>query len=185
MIRSQGFQKTTKGGKMRSNKKYTNTTFTKRVDHEEGHTSKKRISEPAVCKECNALYINGRWTFDDSAINDDPFNKIEPNITTCPACKQQKTGIASGFVYISGKFFIKNRDEIENLLRNEEDKISVTNPLARIMDLKYEKNRLTVKTTTEHLAQHFGRVLHKAYDGDVKYDFSHENKLARVYWKRD
>ena len=45
--------------------------------------------------------------------------------------------------------------------------------------------KLTLSTTTEHLAQRLGRALEKAYDGKVEYDFSHENKLARVTWQRD
>jgi hypothetical protein len=46
------------------------------------------------------------------------------------------------------------------------------------------ENQLVVKTTTEHLAQRLGHALEKAFDGDVCYDFSHENKFARVYWER-
>lgn len=170
---------------MKSNKKYTNTTFTKRVDHEAGHTSKKRISEPAICEKCEAIYTKGRWTFDRDVLKDDGFNKIKPQNTICPACEQLETGIPAGFVYIQGKFFNEHREEIENLIRNEEEKISYTNPLARIMDLRKAKNKITITTTTEHLAQHFGRVLKNAYGGDVRYDFSHENKLARVYWERN
>jgi hypothetical protein len=44
---------------------------------------------------------------------------------------------------------------------------------------------LTVTTTTEHLAQRLGGMLEKAFGGEVRYDFSHENKLARVSWHRD
>jgi NMD protein affecting ribosome stability and mRNA decay len=170
---------------MRSKKKYTNLTFTKRVDHEAGHNTDKRISEPAICEECGAIYTKGRWTLDEKVLDDDPFNKIEPQKTTCPACVQIKTGIPAGFVYIKGNFFNEHKEEIENLLKNEEEKIGLTNPLARIMEFKRSKKRMTITTTTEHLAQHFGRVLKNAYSGDVRYDFSHENKLARVYWERE
>jgi hypothetical protein len=30
-----------------------------------------------------------------------------------------------------------------------------------------------------------GDALEKAFGGDTHYDFSHENKLARVNWQRD
>lgn len=170
---------------MPSNKKYTNTNFTKRVDHLTGYADAKRISEPAICTECEAVYTKGRWTLEKDFLTADPFNKIEPQETICPACKQVKDGIPAGFVYIKGNFFNEHKEEINNLLKNEAEKISFTNPLARIMEFKDGKNRVTVTTTTEHLAQHLGRSLKKAYDGDVRYDFSHENKLARVYWERD
>jgi hypothetical protein len=48
-----------------------------------------------------------------------------------------------------------------------------------------EKGRLMLATTTEHLAQRLGRSMHKAFKGEVRYDFSHENKLAHVYWSRN
>jgi NMD protein affecting ribosome stability and mRNA decay len=169
---------------MKSNKKYTNTTFTKRVDHENGHTSNKRISEPAVCENCDVLYVNGRWTFDQKILENIRSEKIVPDLVTCPACSQIKNGVPAGFLYIKGDFFVEHREEINNLLMNEVEKISKTNPLARIMNLEKSKNQLTVTTTTEHLVQHFGRSLKNAYGGKVQYDFSHENKLARVYWER-
>jgi hypothetical protein len=54
------------------------------------------------------------------------------------------------------------------------------------MELKPgDGHKLTVSTTTEHLAQRLGQALEKAFDGSVHYDFSHENKLARVTWRRD
>lgn len=53
------------------------------------------------------------------------------------------------------------------------------------MQWKDAKNRLTITTTTEHLAKHLGHALKRAYAGDVRYDFSHENKPARVYWHRE
>jgi hypothetical protein len=73
------------------------------------------------------------------------------------------------------------------LLKNEAARAAEDNPLGRIM--KWEKQEkglgLLVSTTTERLAQRLGHALEKAYGGDVKYDFSHENKLARVYWRRE
>jgi hypothetical protein len=45
--------------------------------------------------------------------------------------------------------------------------------------------KLTLSTTTEHLAQRLGHALEKAFSGKVEYDFSHENKLARVHWQRN
>ncbi len=170
---------------MPSNKRYTNVNFTKRVDHEVGHASNKHISEPAICQECKAIYSKGHWTFDKKTLKPDNFEKIEPQETICPACRQIKTGEPAGFVYLEGNFYNEHKEEIENLLRNEAERALETNPLARIMNWKDAKHRLTVTTTTEHLAKHLGRSLKRAYDGEVRYDFSHENKLARVYWHRD
>jgi hypothetical protein len=104
----------------------------------------------------------------------------------CPACKQQRTGEPRGFVFLDGAFFSSHREEIEQLLRNEAKRAAEDNPLARAMEFKRgEGHKLTVSTTTEHLAQRLGHAVEKAFGGSVHYDFSHENKLARVNWRRD
>lgn len=173
---------------MRSNKRYTNATFTKRVDHEAGrHHTARAPREPAVCQSCGAVYASRRWT----AANADrgtrePEHWRPARLTTCPACKQKQNGNPGGYVQVEGAFVITHRDEIERLLRNEAERASVDNPLGRIMDWKEEGDaKLTLATTTEHLAQRLGHALEKAYKGTVHYDFSHENKLARVKWCRN
>ncbi|MBI4469834.1 MAG: hypothetical protein HY650_11000 [Acidobacteria bacterium] len=91
----------------------------------------------------------------------------------------------AGYVYIEGGYFQTHRDEIEHLLRNEASRAAEDNPLARIMGWELEgTSRLSLATTTEHLAQRLGHALEKAFGGKVRYVFSHENKLARVTWSR-
>ena len=47
---------------MRTNKKYTNVTFTKRVDHEAGlHRGARAPKERRVCHRCGAVYERRRW----------------------------------------------------------------------------------------------------------------------------
>lgn len=169
---------------MKSNKKYTNATFTKRVDHEAGHAPRTRESEPAVCAECRAVLEKDRWA---RAAKDDVliYEKSGARTTVCPACRQIKTGEPAGFVYLDGEFLAAHRAEIENLLQNEQARAAADNPLARIMRLETDAGKLVVSTTTEHFAQQLGHALNRAYGGEVRYDFSHENKLARVYWHRD
>ena len=166
---------------MRGNKPYTNATFTKRVDREAGrHRGARAGAEPAVCRDCGAVYINRRW---ESA------PKLQHNesaqLIVCPACLQIQTGSPRGFVYVDGPFYVTHKDEVEQLLRNEAERAQAVNPLARIMDFtRGKEHRLTVSTTTEHLAQRLGHALEKAFAGHTEYDFSHENKLARVTWER-
>ncbi len=44
--------------------------------------------------------------------------------------------------------------------------------------------RLIISTTTEKMAQRIGRAVKKAFHGEVAYNWSHDNKLARVDWER-
>ena len=169
-------------------KKYSNATFTKRVDHEAGrHRASRAINEPTVCEECGAVYANRRWTAASSTLTEHDHGHVRPAKTTlCPACKQLRSGEPRGFVFLDGDFFSTHGEEIEQLLRNEAERAAADNPLARTMEFKRgDGHKLTVTTTTEHLAQRLGHAVEKAFGGSVHYDFSHENKLARVSWRRD
>ena len=173
---------------MPNQKKYTNATFTKRVDHEAGrhHTLRSR-SEPAKCEHCGAIYANRRWTIANQEAGNQQHKHWRPTqLTVCAACKQIRMGDPRGFVYVEGAFFVAHDEEIEQLLRNEAKRAAEDNPLARIMEWKRGlRHKLTVTTTTEHLAQRLGHALEKAFGGRAHYDFSHENKLARVNWSRE
>jgi hypothetical protein len=173
---------------MRSNKPYTNQTFTKRVDHEAGqHRAPRALKEPAVCANCGNVYADRRWSKPDP----EGDHKKHPHIravqtTICPACVAIQAARPSGYVHLAGHFLSAHRDELEILLTREAERAAEDNPLARIMGWdESEAGKLTVTTTTEHLAQRLGHALEKAYDGTVRYDFSHENKLAHVWWQRD
>jgi hypothetical protein len=172
---------------VKSNKKYTNVTFTRRVDHDAGrHRTPRASKEARQCELCGAVYIKRRWVSVEVAVGNKHRRYHPVEMTICPACKQQKEGIPSGFVYLEGAFLADHRDEISRLLMNEADRAASDNPLARIMGWEEgDGGRLTITTTTEHLAERLGQALEKAFDGKVRYDFSHENKLARVYWHRD
>ena len=166
---------------MRGKKKFTNTTFTKRVDHEAGrHRPTRSMKEPAVCKVCGAVYADRRWTAADGASGAEKHKQRRPSqMTICPACKQASTGEPRGFVFLDGQFFTTHQDEIESLLRNESERAAEDNALARTLDWKRgEGHMLTVTTTTEHLAQRLGHVLQKAFDGEVQYGFS-----LRTNWR--
>ncbi len=171
---------------MRTSKHYTNTNFTKRVDHAAGHAPARALAEPCVCKECGAMYLDRRWTLgaaDPMSLDHQRWSP--PQLVTCPACKQIEEGVPGGLVHLEGAFFQAHRDEIERMMKNEAARAAEDNPLARIMKLEEAgENRLTVLTTTEHLAQRLGHALEKAFCGKAEYRFSHENKLTHVYWKR-
>ena len=87
---------------------------------------------------------------------------------------------------MDGEFLLAHRDEIQRVIENEAERAAELNPLARILSWeKADHDRLTVTTTTEHLAQRLGHAVEKAFGGEVRYGFSHENKFSRVWWHRD
>jgi NMD protein affecting ribosome stability and mRNA decay len=172
---------------MRNTKRYTNQTFTKRVDHEGGlRRSGLKLAEPAFCQRCGAIYSGGRWVAKSNSRESPEHKHWRPaKPTTCPACHQMETGSVGGYVSIGGGFLKEHLAEIRNLIEHEAEQALEDNPLSRIMDRREKDGRLIIETTTEHLAQRIGHALKRSYAGAVSYDFSHENKVARIQWDRD
>ncbi len=173
---------------MKGKKRYSNVTITKRVDHEAGrHHTVRAHPEPEVCEKCGAVYADRRWVAAEHLAESFPHPyQHPPKRTVCPACKEIKERLTAGFLYLEGSFLTHHRQEVERLIHNEEARATADNPLGRIIRWsRDERGRTIVETTTEHLAQRLGKAVQKAFSGTVRYDFSHENKLARVYWNRE
>ncbi len=171
---------------MRTSKRWTNATFTHRVDHEAGkHRGPAAAKGPRVCERCGAINTKRRWTM-AGAMNGLNLHAIAaPQMTICPACQMMAAGQFAGEVRVSGAFAASHVAEVERLIRNEARRAADDNPLARIVRLDRVPGGLLVRTTTEHLAKRIGQALYKAMHGEVHYEFSHENKFAHVTWLRD
>jgi NMD protein affecting ribosome stability and mRNA decay len=171
---------------MRSNKPYTNVTFTRRVDHLAGrHRGPKTPVGPDVCETCGAVFLKRHWVV-AGTLRARAMTRMGPIVrTTCDACRMVADGSFRGELRVSGPFYAAHREEVEHLLKNEVARGLADNPLARIVRwTPKEAEELTVTTTTENLAQKLGRALKKAFQGAVHYEFSHENKFAHVTWHR-
>jgi hypothetical protein len=171
---------------MRTSKRWTNATFTKRVDHEAGkHRGPAALKGSRICRGCGAVYAKRRWTLATPPAARTLRAIPRSELVLCPACRMAAEGQFGGEVRLSGGFVAGHRAEIERLIRNEARRAAEDNPLARILQLDRAVGGLTVRTTTEHLAQRIGDALRKALHGQVQYQFSHENKFAHVRWSRD
>ena len=147
---------------------------------EDPYLTRKSYKEPTICPRCGLVYKHRRW-------QKVPDFKAKSAVERhkCPACRKEEDHYVMGVVSLSGGFLEQRRDEILNMLRNEEKKTLLHNPLDRIMDIVDEKSGMKVETTSENLAIHLGRMLYHAYGGDVEYRFSDEQKLVRVFWHRE
>ena len=97
---------------MRNTKRYTNQTFTKHVDDEKGrHRTLRSLPEPAVCEVCADVYADRRWSKPDAERQSAKHEHFRAaNRVVCPACKRQRTGVPSGYVYVQGSFLAAHRD---------------------------------------------------------------------------
>ena len=171
---------------MRSARQYTNVTFTKRVDHEGGRQRPRRATtEPAYCPGCGAVYVKRHWSHLASARVQAGKTGRPLEVRVCPSCRRAQSGAPHGFLHVDGEFFTSHRGDIEQLLHNEVKRARVEHPLDEALTWEtLVGDGLLVTTTTEHLAQRLGRALRSAYDGDLHFGFSHENKLAHIWWRR-
>jgi hypothetical protein len=172
---------------MRTNKRYTNVTFTKRVDHEAGrHRPPRAPHEPRVCERCGATYRYRRWRGGKALPRTGTAIEHTHGRMLCPACIRIVSGAPCGYLVVKGRFLERHHDELLTVLHTEARRAATDNPLARVMTWQEDHgSTIALTTTTPHLVQRLGHALQKAYGGRVKYDFSHENTVARVTWERN
>jgi len=139
--------------------------------------------DDTVCARCGAVYQNQHWTLDDKK-RDTLLAAGSPNEVTCPGCKKIAERNPGGIVTLRGDYWPVHREEILNLIKNEELRGMQTNPLERIMDIREEADCLIIETTNEKLAQRIGRHVDKAHSGALEFKWSGGNHLVRVEWER-
>jgi NMD protein affecting ribosome stability and mRNA decay len=140
--------------------------------------------EASICTECNALYQNKRWFYDENLARKlGGTEKVRQVV--CPTCRKVKEQYPEGYLTLSGGFFAERKDEVITLLKNEAFRVSSRSVLDRVITMTEEgKDQLVVKTTTEKLAQHLGRAVYRASKGELDFRWSETNPLVRVYWTR-
>jgi NMD protein affecting ribosome stability and mRNA decay len=136
----------------------------------------RKWPEPTACTECNAVYIEGRWTW-----HEPPF---KANKVLCPACRRIAENYPAGYLELKGSFFKKHQEEMLNLIRNEEKEEKGAHPLERIMDITEEDEQTLITTTGIHIARRIGEAVSRAYKGDLSFTYGDGEKTIRMLWDR-
>lgn len=141
--------------------------------------------EMAACTSCHAIFRRRHWLFDDML-----YRRVtmQPNtrLVTCPACRKIRDSYFEGEVTLAPSSFLSDhKEEILNLIRNEEERAKGLNPLERIIAISEESGKVVVTTTNEKLAQRIGRELKKAHQGKTDYRWSEDTRCLRVVWARE
>jgi len=178
-----------KVGKMLNVKSSTIPTvvkFRKSPDNNiDPYISQGGLKEFTMCKLCHAVYHKKQWYLSEEWAEKLKQTKgVTITQTICPACRKMKDHLPGGVVTLEGDFLKRHQGEILHLIKNEERRAMGINPLERIIDLKTSNGSIEVTTTTEKLAQRIGRIVHRAYSGELKFKWSEDVKLTRVYWSR-
>ena len=147
------------------------------------YLAKKGLPGVALCQGCTGIYKNKHWSFDGEEFKRLCKNKNVSSVI-CPACQKIKDGYPEGVVTLRGDFLKNHKNEILNLVRNEEERAKSNNSLGRIIDIEDSDDKIVITTTNEKIAQRIGREVRKAYQGELEYKWSHGNKMVRVEWAR-
>lgn len=152
------------------------------IVHKDPYLPRGASGKTAECEHCGAVYMKKRWY-----LNADAAGTVSATTAkvVCPACLKIRDNFPGGIVTLSGQFMTAHKDEFLHLIRNEEQRARGFNPLERVMSIKENgEGSLVISTTNEKLAQRLGRAFKKAFNGDVTYRWSRNDKLVRVEWAR-
>ncbi|NIQ97316.1 MAG: hypothetical protein GWN87_26440 [Desulfuromonadales bacterium] len=139
--------------------------------------------EETICTDCKAIYRDKHWFLDNEL-----FEKLDGdgsvNRTTCPACRKIADRYPEGIVTLRGGYLWDHETEIRNIISNEEEKAMAKNPLERIMTMEREGDAMIIETTEQKLAEHLGRALNKAHQGELDISWAKDHAVCRVTWER-
>ncbi len=159
-------------------------TYKKKTATSDTYLPRGVTQKISVCEGCHSVYRNKRW-YADPDLYETTKKKPETAETVCPACLKIRDNFPGGIVTLKGSYVISHKQELLNLIKNEEGRARGFNPLERVMSVRENGfGKLIVSTTNEKLAQRIGRAIKKAFHGEVAYNWSHDNKLVRVEWER-
>ncbi len=140
------------------------------------YQERSKWPENSRCTECGALYVNGRWTWQEA-----PAQSYD---LVCPACRRIKDRYPAGYLEIKGPFFVEHETEILNLITNVETQEKTEHPLERIIATTRKNSLWLVTTTGAHIARRIGEALFRAYKGELTFQYIEEDKVIRVSWQR-
>ncbi len=145
------------------------------LDHDPYH-SKVKLKEPTACPDCGAVYHKGRWTWDE--------RPEKSHDQRCPACQRIHDKVPAAFLELSGDFCEQHHDEIHNLIHNYEQRERKEHPMKRIIGVETRGDAVVVTFTDAHLARGIGEALHRAYEGELDYEYGQGDIMLRVKWVR-
>jgi len=138
-----------------------------------------------ICQECGAISTEKRWFYDESLRQQAAAQGLPVDFVVCPGCRRVHDKRVDGVVTLSGSYWAAHRQDVLNLVRNEETRVRAKNPVSRILEMRDEDGKLVIMTTNERLAQRLGSVLKRAYSGTLQFQWSHQDRFVRVNWHRD
>ena len=137
----------------------------------------RKLAEPTVCPQCGAVYQNGRWHW--AARPEDAHEVV------CQACHRINDHYPAGIVTITNSLPAKEKAEMLNLVRHQEEAEKAEHPLNRIIDIDEGPEAIVITTTDIHLPRRIGEAIQRAFRGSHTTHFDENGYFVRVNWSRD
>lgn len=141
------------------------------------YMTRLKLTDPAVCPQCGAVYEGDRWHWGRRPANADE--------QLCPACRRINDEYPAGEVVLGGGWLAEHKEEILNLARRQEELEKSEHALHRIMAIRDDDGQVVITTTDIHLPRRIGEALHRAYKGSFDFKYDEEGYFIRVRWERD
>jgi len=142
------------------------------------YRTRKKLTEPAVCRECMAVLRNGRWQWSTEALENAHWE-------LCPACHRIADKYPAGEMTLTGSFVKSHGPELVRLARNVEALERKDHPVQRIMDVVAQDDRIVITTTGLHLPRRIAHALESAYEGALDTHYDEAGHFVRIGWHRD
>ena len=125
------------------------------------YLAKRKVSGSAVCPDCKAVHVRGRWTWREA-----PEKAIEH---VCPACQRIRDKVPAAYLSLRARDFLRaHGDEVTHLIRNFEKR----------------SDEWLLTFTDAHLARGIAEALHHAYQGEVDLQYTPDDVMLRATWTR-
>lgn len=134
------------------------------------------------CSDCGLVYRDGRWRRLRPKETRPPADGPE---TVCPACRRIRDDYPAGQITLRGRFLDRNRQELLNLVRHQEQSENSEHPLHRIMSVTELPGEIRITTTDTHLPRRIARALKRSHGGELHLDRDGAAHFLHVLWRRD
>jgi len=133
-----------------------------------------------ICPECGAIEVKKRWYWDPEV----PESRKKPHKEElCPGCKAIKNKWIEGEVVLKNRIIKLVPQQIENLIKNLEERFRHDDPKNRIVKIQKFKNMWKVFTASPFLARRIGEELEHTYQSKTSYNFAKDDRFVNVEWE--
>ncbi len=118
-----------------------------------------------VCPKCYAVFDGKKWN-GAAPIRRQELKRLDRTI--CPACRRVRDKIVFGTVYLDGEVVASRSGEILKMIRREEENKQARDHSSRILDIRHDGRKMTIRTANSPLAIHIAKQCKKAFKGRIE-----------------